>query len=331
MILVAGLGSIGRRHLRILLEMGERDVLLYRTGLSTLPDAPLAGFPVEKDLFKALGYHPEAVIISNPTALHLDVAIPAARQGCHILLEKPVSHSMERIDELRNALDSGGGRLLVGYHYRFHPGLQEVKKLVETGEIGRPLYVRAHWGEYLPGWHPWEDYRKGYSARSDLGGGVVLTLSHPLDYLRWLFGEIASVSAITARVGDLEIDVEDSAEIIMRFESGALGSLHLNYNQRPPQHDLEIVGTQGTIQWDYYGKMTRVYKADQDAWMTFPLPDGFERDDLYRAQMRHFLDVCRRDINPVCTLEDGVRALELALAVLKSQEVGAMVTMETHR
>ncbi len=232
-IMIAGLGSIGRRHLRNLLALGERDILLYRTQRSTLPDDELAGIPVETDLEAALARQPEAVIVSNPTALHMQVAIPAAQAGCHLLLEKPVAESMERIPELEAAVSENGVRVLVGFHFRYHPGLRCIRDLLAAGEIGRPLSVRAHWGEYLPGWHPWEDYRQGYSARLDLGGGVVLTLSHPLDYLRWLFGEVAALWAFTGKNSELELQVEDSAEIGLRFASGMLGSLHLDYNQRP--------------------------------------------------------------------------------------------------
>jgi len=184
--LIGGLGSVGRRHLRNLIKLGERDILLYRTHRSTLPEAELAGFPVETDLRTALQHKPDAVIVSNPTALHMDVAIPAARAGCHLFLEKPVSHSLDGLDELDNALCEGGGRLLVGFQFRFHPGLQRLSRLLAEGVIGRPLSARACWGEYLPGWHPWEDYRQSYSARPELGGGVILTLCHPFDYLRWL-------------------------------------------------------------------------------------------------------------------------------------------------
>jgi predicted dehydrogenase len=88
---------------------------------------------------------------------------------------------------------------------------------------------------------------------------------------------------------------------------------------------MEIIGTLGTIQWDYFGKVTRIYRANRGDWESIPLPVSFERDDLYRAQMRHFFKVCRHNERPICTLEDGVRALELALAVHKSQEIGARV------
>ena len=172
-ILIAGFGSIGRRHFRNLLALGERDILFYRTGHSSLPEAELEGFVVESDLEAALAYRPQAVIVANPTALHLQVAIPAAEAGCHLFLEKPVSHSLEGLDRLQAALQHGGGRAFTGFQYRFHPGLDWIQRLLTQCAVGRPLSLRAQWGEYLPGWHPWEDYRRGYSARADLGGGVV--------------------------------------------------------------------------------------------------------------------------------------------------------------
>ena len=324
-IMIAGLGSIGRRHFRNLLALGERDILLYRTQRSTLPEDELAGYPVETELEAALAQQPEAVIISNPTALHLDVAIPAARAGCHLMLEKPVAGSMEHIPELEAAIRESGKRVLVGFHFRYHPGLRRLRELLVTGEIGRPLSVRAQWGEYLPGWHPWEDYRQGYSARQDLGGGVVLTLSHPLDYLRWLFGEVEALWAFTGKNSDLELPVEDTAEIGLRFASGVLGSLHLDYNQRPPSHWLEIVTSQGTLSWDNQSGEVRVYQSKTGDWQNYPPPAGFERNELFLAEMRHFLQVTWGEAEPLCSLADGVQALQLALAVHDSQQQGKLI------
>ncbi len=317
--LIAGLGSIGRRHLHNLIALGEEDIVLYRSHRSSLPDEELKDFPVETDFEAALAHRPQAVIISNPTALHLEVAIPAALAGCHILMEKPVSHSLEHIDILVNAVDKSGSRILIGYQFRFHPGLQQIKKLLDEGAIGRPYSAHAHWGEYLPGWHPWEDYRQGYAARADLGGGVVRTLCHPLDYLRWLMGEVTAVRALTDQLGGLEIEVEDTAEIALRFESGALGSVHLNYLQRPGVHRLEIIGAEGTIQWDNADGSVRIYRAAASQWEVFLAPEGFERNALFLDQTRHFIDVVQGRAAPRCTLDDGVRALELVQAVLESR------------
>ena len=135
------------------------------------------------------------------------------------------------------------------------------KRLITDGEIGRIISAHVHFGEYLPAWHPWEDYRKGYAARADLGGGVVRTQSHALDYLPWLVGKVESVWGFTARLSDLEVDVDDTAKIGLRFENKALGSLHLDYNQQPPSHHFEIIGTQGSLQWDLSDGAVRIYRA----------------------------------------------------------------------
>ncbi|MEN8242814.1 MAG: Gfo/Idh/MocA family oxidoreductase [Chloroflexota bacterium] len=325
--LIAGLGSIGRRHLRHLVDLGEQDILLYRTHQSTLPDDELAAYPVETDLQTALGHKPDAVIISNPTALHLDVAIPAAKAGCHILLEKPVSDSIARLDELQTAAAASGAQILVGFQFRYHPGLEKAAEILENGKLGKPLSFRAHWGEYLPDWHPWEDFRKSYSARKDLGGGVILTLTHALDYMHWLLGEVASVWAFSGQLSSLGLEVEDSAEIGLKFSSGALGSVHLNYTQQPARHQLEIVCDQGTISWDNDANALQVYAAEQKGWETFPLPDGFERDFLFRSQMAHFLQVAAGKTAPRCSLDDGILALKLALAADQSAREECIVKM----
>jgi predicted dehydrogenase len=317
--LIAGLGSIGRRHLRNLLALGERDILLYRTLRSTLPDDEFAGWPVETDLSAALADGVGAVIISNPTALHLNVAIPAAQAGCHLLIEKPISHSLEGIQRLQLAAKASGARTLVGFQFRFHPGLQRIARFLQEGAIGKPVSARAFWGEYLPGWHPWEDYRQGYSARQDLGGGVVLTLSHPIDYLHWLLGDVDQVRALTAQSGALDLHgVEDVAEIGLRFKSGCLGSIHLDYVQRPPSHYLEIIGSLGTLRWDNASGETSLYLPEAASWELYPAPPGFERNHLFLAEMRHFLEVVHGEAQPICTLEDGVTALRTCLMIIQS-------------
>lgn len=322
--LIAGLGSIGRRHFRNLLALGEHDLLLYRTHQATLPDDDLAGFPVETDFRLALAHKPDAVIISNPTAFHLDVAIPAAQAGCHLLLEKPISHSMAHVDELEAQVQRNRVKVLVGFQFRFHPGLRQVKKLLDEAAIGEPLSVRAHWGEYLPNWHPWEDYKLGYAARPELGGGVILTLSHPLDYLRWLLGEVHSIWGLTSHKG-LNMPVEDLAELGLRFASGVIGSLHLDYIQRPPSHTLEIWGTSGTIRWDNADGVVRLAQVSPDGtaggWQAFPPPTGFERNAMFMDELRHFLDIITGKAEPVCSLQDGIMALRLALAARQEQLV----------
>lgn len=340
--LVAGLGSIGRRHMRNLIACGETDIVLYRTRKSTMPEDDLAGFPQETNLQTALEKHkPDAVIVSNPTALHLDAAIPAAQAGCSLLLEKPLSHSMDRIDELEAALKKGGGRVVVGFQFRFHPGLVKAKQLIADGEIGRVISAHVHFGEYLPAWHPWEDYRQGYAARADMGGGVVLTQCHSLDYLPWLVGPVELVWGFTAKLSDLEVDVEDTAKIGLRFENGALGSIHLDYNQQPPSHYFEVVGTKGSLQWNLADGATRIYRAERSdsedeargggKWEVYPLPVGWERNVMFMEEMKQFIAVAQGEVESSCPLEEGIRVMQMIEAVKRSSSTGRTVALKANR
>jgi predicted dehydrogenase len=325
--LIAGFGSIGRRHFRNLITLGEDDILFLRSNRSTLPEDEIAAFPVETDLESALNHKPDVVIVANPTSLHLEVAIPAAERGCHLLIEKPLSHSMARIDQLQRAVELGGGEILVGFQFRYHPQLQRIAALLSANAIGQPVSVRAHWGEYLPGWHPWEDYRSGYSARQELGGGVVLTLSHPFDYLRWLLGEVVALWAFVSHEVGLGIEVDANAEIGLRFMNGVSGTVHLDFVQRPLAHHLEVVGTHGTIRWDYVAGQLCLYRPASDQPEVEYLPSSFERNQLFLDQMKHFLAVAQGKEQPRCSLQDGIKAQQLVMAVHESARTKRMVPL----
>jgi predicted dehydrogenase len=279
------------------------------------------------DLDNALSKKPVAAFVCNPTSLHVPVAIAAARAGCHLFIEKPISHTREGIDELRALVCGRKLKTLIGFQFRFHPGLIAIKKLIDNRTIGQVTHVNVHWGEYLPNWHPWEDYRESYSACSDLGGGAVLTLCHPFDYLRWLMGEIGAVFALTGRQSGLEIDVEDSADILLEFESGAIGTVHLDYVQQPASHTLKIIGSAGTILWDNETGSAQCFRAGTQEWEKIDPPLGFERNALFISEVRHFLDCVAGRAEPLVSLDDGLRALEIALAVKKSAREARRVAL----
>lgn len=323
-ILIVGLGSIGRRHLGNLRTLAYPDVVLCRTGKGPSGAAPIEGYRNERSLAAALSHRPIATIVANPTSLHVETAILAAEAGSHLLIEKPVSHSEEGLDRLAAVVEARALKVLVGFQFRFHPGLLAVKRMLEEERIGPVRSVHAHWGEYLPDWHPGEDYRQGYSARADLGGGVLLTLCHPFDYLRWLLGEVRTVAASTSHDG-LNLDVEDTADVILSFESGVTGTVHLDYVQRPPSHWLRLTGELGTILWDNADGAVRVWHAETREWETIPPPAGFERNTMFLAEMRHFLECVEGKVEPRVTLTDGVRALQIALAAKRAAAEGRTI------
>lgn len=315
--LIAGLGSIGRRHLKNLITLGENQLVLFRTHHSTLPQDELAEFPVETDLNEALQHQPDAVIISNPTAFHMQVAIPCAKAGCALFIEKPIAYHPDELSEFEKIIQQNRNVVFSAFQFRFNPGLQKIHDMLENETAGRPLSFSCHWGEYLPDWHPWEDYKLSYAARKEMGGGVVLTLCHPLDYLRWFFGDVSEICSLTGQISDLEIDVEDYAQSVIRFKNGVCGDLHTDYYRKPKRHDLEIACSNGTIFWEYETSNVKWIKPDGGTEI-FKAPEVFDRNDMYLKEMEFFINLVNSEGTLHEGFSDGKKTLELAWAILHS-------------
>jgi len=318
-ILVVGLGSIGRRHVANLRALGWTRIRAVRSRGSSFDDDEL-DLPVDRDLSIALSRRPLGVIVSNPSAHHVIVALQAARAGAHLLIEKPLSDELRGVAELESLIAARRLRALVGFQFRCNPGLRQIRTWLRAGAIGSVISAQAHWGEYLPDIHPWEDYRAGYAARLELGGGVLLTLSHPFDYLRWLLGEIAHESTIESRRDTLRLAVDTCVDVTARFASGASAHVHLNFVERPRNHRLTLIGTEGTLTWNDSDSAARRYDVDSRTWETVRAPEGFERNWMFRDEMRHFLACVRGEEQPICTIADGRAALEMALAARQAIE-----------
>lgn len=323
-ILIAGLGSIGLRHLNNLLQLGEKDLLLLRTRNEPVKEAP--DLPVFTNLQDALAQKPDAVIISNPTSHHMETALQAARAGCHLFVEKPLSHTWDQVETLLAIVKEKGLIGMVGFDMHFDPGLQKVRELLKESTIGHVTAIQAQVGQYLPDWHPWEDYRKGVSARVETGGGVILDLIHEIDYVTWLMGKAKEVVSMNGRVSHLEIETEDTASILIRFESNAIGTINLDYIQRTLSRSCRIVGEEGTITWDLMNQKVSWFLAKDKAWHDFSYA-GFQRNDRFLAEMKHFLDCLQGKAQPEVNLESGSLSLKIALAAKESEKTGKVVAL----
>ena len=341
-VLIVGLGAIGQRHLRNLRTLLKDGVQIsaYRTrGLTrvlteTLQVEASTGLhekyavQVYAQLDAALAARPDAVFVCNPTSQHLPVALAAARAGCAIFVEKPLSHDWEGVDELIDLVEEHRLVGMVGYQLRFHPALQAVQTLVRQGRIGRVLAVRAQVGEYLPAWHGYEDYRETYGARADLGGGALLSQIHEFDYLYWLFGLPRRVYTVGGHLSSLEIDVEDVASTLMECEVDGLSfPVHLqqDYLQRPPSRGLEIIGDAGKLTLDLRQLTLCVFDADGRAEeQSFA---GLPRNQLFLDELGHFLACLRAGASPVVSIRDGAQSLRMALAAKHSLSSGQVVAL----
>lgn len=317
--LVVGAGSIGQRHLQNLHQAApEMELLVCRSGLKEnvlLLDE--LGTTVFYDLDEALAAGPAIGVVANPNCFHLDTALKLARAGCHFLVEKPLSDKWDGVQELLDEVKQRELMTVAGFNLRFHPNLKLIKSLLDEGRIGRVTSFRTQVGQYLPDWHPDEDYRQGYSARSDLGGGVILDLIHDLDYARWLMGEVSEIACMAGKQTDLEIDTEDVAEILMKFEAGAIGNVHVDYVQRTMSRTCRIIGEQGTLHWDFVANEVQLFTAGSSDWEIFRL-DKFDRNTMFLDEIKHLIACAEGREQPVVDVEEGARSLRLALAAHKS-------------
>lgn len=341
-ILFCGLGSIGQRHLRNLRQLlgDELQVHAYRVrgqriklkegGVEEGADLERDyGVVVHESLAQALASNPDAAFICNPNSLHVPVALACAHAGVAIFMEKPLASELEGIAELDALVREKNLLFHVGYNYRFHPGLQRIKTLVQEGFFGRLLTARGEIGEHLPDWHRYEDYRQMYASRAVQGGGVIRSQIHEMDVICWLFGLPLSIVTHGGQLSNLEIDVEDTASSLMRC-SGEAGSfpilLHQDFLQRPAVRTFKVVGDSGVAEIDLLANRLRVFDAQGKLCEQDDFP-GFVRNDMYLAQTRYFLDCLGSGATPLVSLRDGLQSLRLALAALRSLNEGREVAL----
>jgi predicted dehydrogenase len=294
--------------------MGVSRIDAYRTGRGTMK---LEGLTLPGETFssldEALRHRPEAVIVANPTAFHFSTAQIAVQNGAHVLIEKPMSHELTGCEELLEEAKSKGRVVAVGCNLRFHPLLVALKDVIWKRELGQPLTASAEFCAYLPEWHPWEDFRQSYAARSELGGGVILTHTHEIDYLLWLFGPAAEVEGFCSESHPLETDVEEAGVGMIRHQQGTLSTLNLSFCQRPEHRNLHIFFEKGYAHLNFLANTLELENGSGHVRQFSP-PAGFSMNATYAEQARAFAArVAGHSGDPLCTGTEAVDALRVAL------------------
>jgi predicted dehydrogenase len=335
--LIVGLGGIGQRHTRNLRALiGDRvEIIAHRVRGLTHVVTPTLGVDRDRnveeeygirtfsDLAEALAQKPDFALICNPSSLHVPAALACVEAQCDIFVEKPLSDSMRDLDALLRLVKERKAIAMVGYQLRFHPCLEALSRTVKSGILGSLLAIRATVGEYLPNWHAYEDYRQMYASRADLGGGVVLSQIHEIDYLYSLFGIPSRVFALGGHWSDLEVDVEDTVSTLMEcsFDGRSLPvQLHQDYLQSPPSRQCEVIGDHGRVLMDLLNLTVTVFKRGSPSPDVQAFPD-FERNRLFLDELAHFLDCVKSRKKPIVDLHDGMQSLRMALAVKESIRV----------
>ena len=324
-IALVGLGSIGRRHLRLLNQLRpDLDVILVRSGQgSRWPEEALAIGSVNT-IGEALALNIDAAIISSPAPYHVNQAIKLLEAGIPLLIEKPLSNNLDKTSLLKALAENTGVPVLVGYVLRYSLALQQFHKMLLGNAVGRVVGVSVDCGSYLPDWRPGQDYRTTASARPELGGGVLLELSHELDYANWLFGPFKSVDASIVSSGTLDIQVDDTADLELISEDGVKVIIHLDFVRRQPIRQCVIRGSNGNLTWN--GINNRI-TLDHEIGETKSWGFNGERDDIFRAQLKHFFDCVENHELPKVKITDGIAALEIIEAAKLSQKESMVVNL----
>lgn len=312
-LLVVGLGSIGQRHVRHFRRLGVECIDAYRTGKGTLAVANASAPDREfDDLEKALDARPDAVLVTNPTSLHLGVVRQALMRGVHVLVEKPLSHTLDGCDAVLDDAQANGGMLAVGYNMRFHPFLQMLKTIIHREVLGRPLLARAHFGAWLPGWHPWEDYRQSYAGREDLGGGVALTSSHEIDYLLWLFGASTFSAGTSSPTRTLGTNVEETVVGILRHPEGTVSTCSLSFAERPGHREILVTFEEGHVHLDFTERIFEVVNTAGEV-VHHEKAGVAVSDSTYERQAAAFVHAIKTGhMGDLCTGKEAVAALAIA-------------------
>lgn len=313
--LVVGAGSIGTRHARNLLALGHEvagwDASPHRIERAR---AEIPGFVGAAGLEAGLACRPDAVLVCTPPATHVAIARQAVEAGCHVFVEKPMAHTSVEVPALLDAAKRASRILAVGLNLRFLPSLRRVRTLLEGERIGRVYSARASFGFYLPWWRAGRDYTDTYSVNAALGGGVLLDLVHELDYLGWLLGEAVELCCATGHVSALAGDTEDLAELTVRFASGAIAQVHLDYLRCAYRRDLEIVGAGGVITWDYTSRAVQVLGPEPDRVERLDGASDAPNEAMYVEEMRHFIRCLEGCEEPVVDGWDALRSLRMVEA-----------------
>ena len=326
--LIVGLGSIGKRHLRLarhLLPTAEFRVLRS----SALKDNPDYSEGVLYRIEDALNFSPQIAVIASPASFHISVAQILAENGVHLLVEKPLSASLDGVSKLIETCKSQGLVLSTGYNLRFLPSLQRYRSLLNAKVIGRILSVRCEIGQYLPRWRPDQDYREGVSARRELGGGALLELSHELDYLQWIFGDVVWVKATLARQSLLEIDVEDSVHLTLGFASSGsgselIGTANLDFIRHDTTRLCTAIGEYGSLRWNGLTGGIEQYNSGENRWREIFIKAS-ERDDSYIAEWKNFVESVMLDKRPLVDGADGLMVLKIIEAARISASAGGVM------
>lgn len=325
-ILIVGLGSIGMRHMKNLLKIKNTKIIVLTKRTDIKIKNPKCVF--YESFEKCLDEKPDVALVCNVTNKHTKTALKLAEKKIHLFIEKPLSNSLNDIELLKSICKKNKLITMVGCNLRFHKCIKKIKDIIDSQKLGKPISIQVESGSYLPEWHPDENYKKSYASRTDLGGGVILTCIHELDYLYWFLGRIDEIFSFSGTISNLGITSEDHASFIMKFSSGQIGELHLDYYQKPDFRKCKIIFVGATIYWNSNNNSVKLYNFKTNKWKTLLKLKNYDRNQMYFEEIKYFLKCVESKISTINPIDSGQEVLKTALIAKQSSRKKRMLKIK---
>lgn len=328
--LVIGLGSMGKRRIRNLQKLGEREVIGFDIRKDRVKEAStLHSIRTFASFKQALQENPDVLIISCPPDKHLRYAHYAADHGLHFFSEVNTD-APQKLTGLMRRLK--GKRIVAAPSctMRYHPSVAAIKKLIDSGSLGRPMLLTYHSGENLEDWHPWEKVTDYYVGKKETGGGRD-QIMFELEWIKWLVGDVSSVRALTAKLSKTHADIYDTYDVIFEAKNGVVVNVLVDVIQRPADRIFRLVCERGVIHWDWMTHLVRAYNTTDGKWTEVPERPGYKGyvvEEMYEEEMRVFLNALAGRQEYPTTFENELELLRMTYAAEKSSKTGRRIKLK---
>lgn len=328
---VIGCGSIGRRHLKGLLSISKSASITEVRGFDPDPSRidqvqlEISGVKTF-DALETCIFGADVLFICAPTSLHMTIYNQIKAIGSyHLFIEKPLSHNLDGCDQILFDQEVAKKHSVIGYMLRLHPVMKKAKEIIDSNKLGRVISVRAECGAYLPLWHPWERYQDFYMSWKVGGGGALLDISHEIDYLNYLFGDIEDLQGIFGTYSDLEITSDDLAIAILKFKNGIIGQLQLDLLQHSRERSLKIIGTEGILKCDFINNKIDSYILQNECWESEAFVVDF--DSIYHEEYLQFFNEIKGSKKMLANLKDGIKVMQVIEGIRTSSSSGNRIKL----
>ena len=309
-VAVIGLGNIATRHRKNLKHLFPNARLFAMSASGRIPDEPVSDCDyIVADVIELITANVELVIVASPAPFHAKHAILLIEAGIPTLIEKPVTTSSDDTVAIQSAIEKHGTPVAVGYCLHYLPSAKKIKSMLENGVIGKLYNSQIEIGQYLPDWRPSKDYRQCVSANENLGGGALFELSHELDYAQWLLGPLKLHYSLLRSSDELDLQVEDIADITASTNSGCVVSIHLDFIQRKAHRQCSFVGSSGRLDWDLIEN--KVVLSNKEGTQILYCDSLWDKNQMYIEMITDFIEMIKHKSHTCTQVSDAALTVDL--------------------